>query len=315
MDHETLGGRIPKGERRVRFADSMGMELVSIFLTDLFVLASHTPYTNYNENRKPPSSRLSSTLQAIQYKHDYHHNSHSSNANHNRDNTISKSIISTKASAVASNNKQSINNNNDYHNNNNNQYCSHDEYHDSGHFAPRAINRYHQQHLPSAWAHFRSTPAPAVGVPAQPTAQPSQQLAPSAPPSEYICEFTQPVSLISFKERVKLKKVQLENCYVNTTAGHVSLTCNVRVLNISYDKSVSVRYTTDDWCTHTDSLASYKPGSNDGWSDQFTSTISIINKLQPGQRIIFAVRYTAGTATYWDNNGGLDYSVKSKCSN
>lgn len=282
MDHETLGGRIPKGERRVRFADSMGMELVSIFLTDLFVLASHTPYTNYHENRKPPSSRLSSTLQAIQYNHDHYHN-HSSN-NRNNINADDGDRSSISKSPATNSSKQLINNNHYNH-----SYSSH---HSNNQHAKLT-----HKHQPSA---ATLKPAPPSPLPA------------SSPSTEFICEFTQPVSLISFKERVKRKKVHLENCYINTTAGHVSLTCNIRVFNVSYDKSVSVRYTTDDWGSHTDSLASYKPGSSDGWSDQFTSTISIINKLQPGQRVIFAVRYASGGSTYWDNNGGLNYSVKSK---
>lgn len=130
----------------------------------------------------------------------------------------------------------------------------------------------------------------------------------------YICEFTQPISMISFKERVRINKVHLETCQVNSAAGHVSVSCTIRVLNQSYEKSVIVRYTTDEWHTCTDSLASYKPGSCDGWSDKFTSTFSVTNQVksfQSGQRIIFAVRYMCGgDNVYWDNNGGLNYSIK-----
>lgn len=131
---------------------------------------------------------------------------------------------------------------------------------------------------------------------------------------QFSVEFTQPVSLVSFKERVRLNKVHLETCHVNSIAGHVSVSCTIRVLNLAFDKSIIVRYTTDDWHTFTDSLASYVPGSNDGASDKFTSTFSLTNRvsqLQVGQRIIFAVRYTVGRhQVYWDNNAGRNYSVR-----
>lgn len=119
---------------------------------------------------------------------------------------------------------------------------------------------------------------------------------------------------MSFKERVKLTKVQLETCSVNSRAGNISVSCTIRVLNQSYDKSVILRYTTDEWHTHTDTLASYRPGSHDGWSDRFTSTFSVTNQVKHfkiGQRIIFAVRYISGGGeVYWDNNGGLNYSIE-----
>lgn len=136
----------------------------------------------------------------------------------------------------------------------------------------------------------------------------------------FICEFTQPISLISFKERVRLNKVHLETCHINSSAGNVSVTCTIRVLNLAYDKSIIVRYTTDSWHTYTDtSPATYKPGSCDGWSDKFISTFNVTNQVkqfQTGQRVLFAIQYVAGSEqggdqqVYWDNNGGLNYSIK-----
>lgn len=144
--------------------------------------------------------------------------------------------------------------------------------------------------------------------------QPNQALQKPPHPPQFICQFTQPISLISFKERVKLNKVHLETCTIHSGAGNLSVSCTIRVLNQSYDKSVIVRYTTDEWHSFTDSLASYRPGSCDGWSDKFTSTFSVGNQVkdsQTGQRIIFAIKYTYdGNKVCWDNNGGLNYTIK-----
>lgn len=43
----------------------------------------------------------------------------------------------------------------------------------------------------------------------------------------------------------------------------------VRVLNLSFEKSVTVRMTTDGWQSYTDVKASYLPGSADPSSDRF----------------------------------------------
>lgn len=52
--------------------------------------------------------------------------------------------------------------------------------------------------------------------------------------------------------------------------------CTVRVKNISFQKSVFVRVTSDNWATQTDVEASYFPGSSDGRSDRFYVSTVII---------------------------------------
>ena len=232
--------RSAEPKRRVRFADSVGSELVSIFLIDLL---SNYYLASYNHHHLKKS-----------------HDNSTKNSNNNND--------------YLSNNNRSINN-----------------------FSSSSsidLNNANKQIITST-----STTTSATS---------SKQL------NRYICEFIQPISLISFRERVRINKVHLETCQVNSTASHVLVACTIRVLNESFEKSVIVRYTTDDWHTHTDSLASYKPGSCDGWSDKFTSTFSVTNQVRSfecGQRIIFAIKYSfGGDNVYWDNNGGLNYSIK-----
>lgn len=256
--------RLPKGERRVRFADSMGMELVSIFLFDLisnyyFASIKHkqlppppatkTILNNHKQLPPPP------TTKTILSNHKHHIPLQSAQK------TIQYNINNTN---------ENINSNYNYNQHNSNKQPP----------PPRSDTNTNNTSLTNDW----------------------------------VCDFIQPISLVSFKERVKMNKVHLETCTVNSRAGNISVSCIIRVLNLSYDKSIIVRYTTNEWHTYTDSLASYKPDSSDGWSDKFTSTFSVTNQVktfQTGQRIIFAIKYTfGGDKVHWDNNGGLNYALK-----
>ncbi|XP_054164540.1 uncharacterized protein LOC128962210 [Oppia nitens] len=127
-----------------------------------------------------------------------------------------------------------------------------------------------------------------------------------------ILEFIQPSSLLNFLDRIRNNKVCLENCMVSNNAGNLSITCIIRVLNISFEKSVTLRYTTNEWLTHNEALASYISNSCDGFSDKFSVTFSVSAGgyyLSPGQRLLFALKYNANTDEYWDNNMGLNYSL------
>ncbi|XP_074601972.1 uncharacterized protein LOC141855729 [Brevipalpus obovatus] len=129
-----------------------------------------------------------------------------------------------------------------------------------------------------------------------------------------IPEFLQPCASTGFCDRVRSQAVCLENCIVSSGAGNLSVTCVIRVLNIAYEKEVTVRHTLTEWSSTTDSLASYLPNSCDSWSDKFSVTFSIRShapggSLQLGQRVLFAIRYVANGVQYWDNNMGLNYSL------
>lgn len=133
-------------------------------------------------------------------------------------------------------------------------------------------------------------------------------------PKTFVPEFVQPFQSINFYSRVRSQNVSLENCEISTGAGNISITCYVRVLNVSFEKQVTVRHTLTEWQTWTDSLASYLPNSCDGWSDKFVVTFyvrpnSFAGNMLTGQRLFFAVRYIANGEEYWDNNMGLNYSL------
>lgn len=124
-------------------------------------------------------------------------------------------------------------------------------------------------------------------------------------------EFRQPFTMLNFLQRVQEQSVCLESCMVGSLGGQLSADCIVRVRNCSFEKSVLVRHTSDDWNTWLDSLASYIPNSCDGKTDKF-SVKFYIRRLGRGQRVQFAIRYVAGSTEFWDNNQGANYSLLCK---
>lgn len=120
--------------------------------------------------------------------------------------------------------------------------------------------------------------------------------------------FSQPGSDASFPARVQGEKVSLENCVINDQ--DMTATGTVRVSNISYHKSVRIRYTVNNWLTSEDITANYVVNSNDGPTDRFSFTINVPKYFNVGSRLEFAVLYSAGGQNYWDNNRGCNYVIE-----
>nr|XP_046200150.1 uncharacterized protein si:ch211-167b20.8 [Oncorhynchus gorbuscha] len=82
----------------------------------------------------------------------------------------------------------------------------------------------------------------------------------------------------------------------------------IRVLNISFNKTVCIRSTMDSWSTYFDCPADYVQG--DGETDKFSFKLSFCPPyLHHGARIEFVVRYETPDGDYWANNSQLNYSV------
>jgi protein phosphatase 1 regulatory subunit 3A/B/C/D/E len=83
-----------------------------------------------------------------------------------------------------------------------------------------------------------------------------------------------------------------------------SITGTIRVANLCYNKTVTVRYTINKWVTFDDVIASYILGSNDGTTDRYSFSISLPKSITLGSRLELAIRYDAVdiNRTYWDNN-------------
>ncbi|XP_051485635.1 protein phosphatase 1 regulatory subunit 3E-like [Apus apus] len=116
----------------------------------------------------------------------------------------------------------------------------------------------------------------------------------------------QPGSSPGFVERVRQHKVRLE--WVR--AEPVGLRGAVRVLNLAYEKAVSVRYTLNRWASCAELPAAYQPpGPKDGLTDRF----SFFLPLGTAEAALeFAVRYRVAGAEYWDNNEGANYRLRGR---
>ncbi|XP_071521682.1 uncharacterized protein [Panulirus ornatus] len=118
--------------------------------------------------------------------------------------------------------------------------------------------------------------------------------------------FQQPGSQLNFLERVRNQRVVVENVEVGED---MSVRGIVRVLNLDFHKSVSVRYTFDHWRNFHEATATYVPGSYDGLTDRF-SFLLWGSFLQDNGALVFCVRYQTLGQDFWDNNYGNDYVLQ-----
>ena len=91
-----------------------------------------------------------------------------------------------------------------------------------------------------------------------------------------------------------------------------TITGNVRVRNIAYEKRLAVRFTLDWWQTTSEVTARYDKSVEDGAFDVFTFIIrlhDIWSRIED-KTIFIALRYTVAGQEYWDNNAGKNYHVK-----
>lgn len=114
--------------------------------------------------------------------------------------------------------------------------------------------------------------------------------------------FAQPGTEPDFFERVNSQKVCLESLRSERRTLHGI----VRLANIAYEKSVTVRWTVDKWQNYHESRATYIPCSSDGNTDSFAFELPI-----NGEDVEFAIRYQCNGQDHWDNNKGRNYVVYS----
>lgn len=102
---------------------------------------------------------------------------------------------------------------------------------------------------------------------------------------------------------------------------------DVKVEDLAYDKVVGIVWTDDNWITNTTSYLSYEydlSGNFEQWGIDFAplGKLSsyyigswenyVADTIRAGGTSVtiqYAVFYEAGGVTYWDNNGGANYSV------
>ncbi|XP_044126888.1 protein phosphatase 1 regulatory subunit 3E-like [Bufo gargarizans] len=132
-------------------------------------------------------------------------------------------------------------------------------------------------------------------------------LRPSPNTPQLYPQFTNPGSRPDFLELVRQRRVCLETIHTDP----FSVSGDLRVLNLSYEKEVMVRYTVDSWSTSTEVTASYQRGYSDRYSDRFSFKLLCPSLLNKEGTLEFAIRYKVCGTEFWDNNEGQNYKVKS----
>ncbi|XP_071118244.1 glycogen-binding subunit 76A-like [Haliotis cracherodii] len=115
--------------------------------------------------------------------------------------------------------------------------------------------------------------------------------------------FSQPGARDDFRKKVFAQKVCLENAMIEG----MTITGVIRVANISFNKLVQVRYSTNSWATFHDIAASYVLNSCDGPTDRFSFSIVAPAVFDVGFRLEFAISYSTSSAVFWDNNDSMNY--------
>lgn len=118
--------------------------------------------------------------------------------------------------------------------------------------------------------------------------------------------FTCPGAQPNFRERLRSAKVLLES----VETDEFSISGLVRVLNLAFEKRVTLRYTLNNWLTCMDVPASYVPRSSDGFTDKFHFKIVTPAFFESSGNLQFAICYRVDTDEFWDNNDGKNYRVR-----
>ena len=117
-------------------------------------------------------------------------------------------------------------------------------------------------------------------------------------------DFPQPAAdFSSFLERLRRQNVSLENVKTDGT----SFLGTVRVKNLAMEKDVCMRFTTDNWQTWTDIVASYVYEDTTSCYDLFGFHVSVGHL--PNE-VEFAICYRVRDEEHWDNNDGRNYRLQ-----
>uniref|UniRef100_A0A3B4AP37 CBM21 domain-containing protein n=1 Tax=Periophthalmus magnuspinnatus TaxID=409849 RepID=A0A3B4AP37_9GOBI len=104
-------------------------------------------------------------------------------------------------------------------------------------------------------------------------------------------------------------------CLETVSCSDQGITGTICVLNLAFEKHVSVHYSFTNWRTHTNTTASWV-SSGGNW-DASAPGIDIFRFrlpvppfiLEPGAILEFAICYAVNGISYWDNNNGQNYKL------
>lgn len=136
-------------------------------------------------------------------------------------------------------------------------------------------------------------------------------------PEPWEATFAQPASnYLEFRKTLDEKNVSLENVIIKESEESVIGTIKVR--NLSFEKQVFVRSSTDSWSTQEDTYCTFL--NNNPAALQCVKiiydTFSFRLTLPPKSRCLeFCVCYKTDQGEFWDNNDGKNYQIIRKNSN
>lgn len=122
-----------------------------------------------------------------------------------------------------------------------------------------------------------------------------------------VLDFTQPSSdYVRFRESLEKNYVCLEHCVLKEKA----FAGTIKVKNVSFEKSVTLRVTFDTWKSYTDVNCEYiKDAYPSSYSDTFSFQVPMPDQLKLHERVEFAICYEVGGCEYWDSNHGNNYRI------
>ncbi|XP_068423068.1 protein phosphatase 1 regulatory subunit 3B isoform X1 [Clinocottus analis] len=122
-----------------------------------------------------------------------------------------------------------------------------------------------------------------------------------------VLDFTQPSSdYLHFRQSLERNLVCLEHCVLKERA----LAGTVKVKNVSFQKVVKLRLTSDGWRSHRDVSCEYvKDSYPTAYSDTFSFSAALPEHLGPHEHVEFAVCYEVCGREHWDSNQGSNYRI------
>lgn len=125
--------------------------------------------------------------------------------------------------------------------------------------------------------------------------------------------FSQPASdYLMYRRKLDQDAVSLENVIIRE--ADQCLMGTVKVKNLSYDKEVVIRVSTDSWTTHEDVQCSYvdQPAHQQMLTNLYDTFRFSLTLPAKSNVIEFCVRYRTNGSEFWDNNATKNYIVKKK---
>ena len=115
--------------------------------------------------------------------------------------------------------------------------------------------------------------------------------------------FEMPSLRHDFLDCVRRQHVCLESVSVQDR----TLTGIVVVENLAFEKTVTVRYSLDEWRSFSETLGNYIPNSSTGNTDRFLFVITVPRR---SKSVEFAIRFSISGQEFWDNNHGRNYRLQ-----